>query len=58
MTPLEALIARAQAASERMSVTNPNRQLLADMATAIVAQARMLADLGRQMADKPRIIVP
>ncbi len=57
-SPLEELVARAQVASDGMSTTNPNRQLLAEMAVALVSLARMNADLGQQIADKPRIILP
>ena len=55
-SPLHDLIDRAQRASERMSVQNPNRTLLKDMAIALVAQARLIADLAPK--DEPRIIVP
>lgn len=57
-SPLSDLIARAQLASERMSVQNANRALLKDMAIALVAQARLIADLAEQQADKPRIVLP
>lgn len=58
VSPLEDLITRARQASERMSASNPHRHLLADMAVALVAQARLVADLGTKLADKPRIIAP
>lgn len=57
-SPLQDLIDRASLSSERMSASNPNRRLLAEMAVALVAQARMVADMSQQLADKPRIIVP
>lgn len=57
-TALEDLVERARLAAERMSVKNPTRRLLAEMATAIVAQARMLVDMQRRLADKPRIVLP
>ena len=46
MNALQELIDRARLASERMSAKNPHRQLLREMAVALVAQARMLADLA------------
>jgi len=55
---LEDLIGRAQQASERMSVRNPTRQLLREMAVALVAQARLVADLSERVEDKPRIVLP
>lgn len=58
MTELEALIGRAQLASERMSAKNPHRALLKDMAIALVASARLIADLQQQIAEKPRIVLP
>ena len=51
-------IGRAQQASERMSVRNPTRQLLREMAVALVAQARLVADLSERVEDKPRIVLP
>ena len=56
--PLEILIARAQASAEQKTTNNRNRALLKDMAVAIVSLARMNADLSRQLADKPRIVLP
>lgn len=58
MNELQALIDRARLASERMGQKNPTRALLKDMAVALVAQARVLADLQQRVADKPRIILP
>lgn len=58
VSPLQDLIDRARLASERMSASNPNRHLLKDMAIALVAQARMVADLSQQIEDKPRILAP
>lgn len=55
---LPELIERAKWASEKMSVRNPNRTLLKEMAVALVALAQMNADLTQQIADKPRILVP
>lgn len=55
---LPELIDRARQASERMSVKNTHRDLLKEMAVALVAQARLIADLQQQLADKPRIVVP
>lgn len=58
-SPLEAMIERARLASERMSAQNPNRHLLREMATTIVAMARMNADLmQQQQASERRIILP
>jgi hypothetical protein len=58
MLTLPDLIEQARLASERMSVNNPNRVLLKEMAVAIVSLAKMNAELQRQAEDKPRIIVP
>lgn len=55
---LQDLVQRAQWATEKMSVRNPNRTLLKEMAIALVSLARMNADLVAQQAEKPRIIVP
>ena len=41
-----------------MSATNPNRGLLKEMAVALVAQARLLADVTQQIAETPRIVRP
>lgn len=57
-TPLQQLIDRCEAASARMSASNPNRALLADLAVAVVSLAKMNADLLSQQAEKPRIILP
>ena len=57
-SPLADLIDRARLASERMSATNPNRGLLKEMAVALVAQARLLADVTQQIAETPRIVRP
>ena len=57
-SPLADLIDRARLASERMSATNPHRALLRDMAVALVAQARLVADLTHQIAEKPMIVRP
>lgn len=63
-SPLQQLIDRAQAASDRMSATNPTRGLLLDLSVALVAQARMLVDQGRiiagyeQAKQDARIILP
>jgi hypothetical protein len=58
MLTLPDLIEQARLASERMSVNNPNRVLLKEMAVAIVSLAKMNAELQQQAEDKPRIIVP
>lgn len=57
MSPLQDIIERARQASERMSVSNPNRTLLKEMAVALVAQARMIADLQPKV-EPSRIILP
>ena len=57
-SPLQQIITRAQLASERMSAKNPNRELLREMAVALVSLARLNADLLQQIAEKPRIVVP
>ena len=57
-SPLADLIDRARLASERMSAANPNRALLKDMAVALVAQARLLADVTQQIAETLRIVRP
>ena len=41
-----------------MSAKNPNRELLREMAVALVSLARLNADLLQQIAEKPRIVVP
>jgi hypothetical protein len=56
-TTLPELIDRARQASERMSAKNPNRTLLKEMAVALVAQARLIADLQEQVSDR-RIVLP
>ena len=58
ISPLEDLITRARLQSERMSGKNPTRQLLREMAVALVAQAHLVADLSKRVADTPRIILP
>lgn len=57
-TPVQELIGRCQQASERMSVRNPNRALLQEMAVALVALTKMNVALHQQLADKPRIVLP
>ena len=57
-SPLQQIITRAQLASERMSAKNPNRELLREMAVALVSLARLNADLMQQIAEKPRIVLP
>lgn len=58
MLSLPELIQTAQAHSERMSVKNPNRVLLKEMAVAIVSLAKLNADLQQQAEEKPRIVIP
>lgn len=38
-----------------MSVTNPARRLLGEMAVALVAQARLVADLSAQASNSEHI---
>lgn len=61
-TPLEDLITRAELASARMSARNPNRALLAEMATALVSLAHLAIDAvakeRQAKASESRIILP
>lgn len=57
-SPLQDLIARAEAASARMSSGNPNRMLLMELSVALVSLAQINADWLAEQADKPRIILP
>lgn len=52
VSPLEVLIERARIASEKPTTNKANRTLLMDMALALVAQARLLADLAK--AQRPQ----
>jgi hypothetical protein len=56
-TPLEDLIARAQVASGHMSTNRRNRDLMREMAVALVSQATLIVDLRKQL-DPPRILCP
>ena len=61
-SPLEDLIARASLASQRMSIKNPHRALLKDMAIGLVAQAQLIADLQGELKklrrEESRIVLP
>ena len=57
-SPLEALIARAQESAESLWTNDRNKALLKEMAVAIVALARLNADLLQQQAERRRILVP
>ena len=58
MASISDLIQRAQASSERMSVKNPNRELLRELCVGLVAQAQRIAMLEQERAEKPRIVLP
>ena len=55
---LEQLIARAQASAESRTTNKRNRKLLLDMAVAIVGLAKANTELAKQIAEKPRILIP
>jgi len=56
-TPLHALIARASEADQDVVTCAKNRVLIRDMAVALVAQARLIADYQLAAEDR-RIILP
>lgn len=56
--PLRRLIERAAAADVDAVTSHRNRMLIREMAVALVAQARLIADLQGQAADKPQIVLP
>jgi hypothetical protein len=55
---LEQLIARAEASALSPTTNKRNKQLLMDMAVAIVGLAKANTVLAQQMAEKPRIVLP
>lgn len=56
---LEELIARAQAAAESMSTNKRNKALIKDMAIALVALAKLNAEMCHMIAaEDARIIIP
>ena len=57
-SPLQRLIVRAQTVSEYKSTKHVQRELILEMAVAIVALAKLNADLLQQQADRPRIVLP
>jgi orotidine-5'-phosphate decarboxylase len=58
MASIVDLVQRAEAASARMSVKNPNRGLLRDLCVGLVAQAQRIAMLEAQSQDRPLIVTP
>lgn len=54
---LTQLIRQAEAASQRMSVRNPNRQLLSRLCFMSIALATRVAELEQAAEEKPRIVL-
>lgn len=54
---LTILVRQAEAASQRMGVQNPNRQLLSRLCFMSIALATRVAELEQAAAEKPRVVL-